>query len=131
MRAAIYFLSIIFVVPAWAEETQTEGYGDCLDKLAPINNAAVYSCSGQTKRAALAKIEYLLDKLKNSLDDAHLSHLATSQVAWERYVEQQCKLQGFYIGSPMNGVCPMNKALDRIEDLEFLLHNGFFPTAKN
>jgi uncharacterized protein YecT (DUF1311 family) len=131
MRAAIYFLIITFAVSAWAEETQTEGYGDCIDKFAPINNAAVYSCSGNEKRAALAKIEQLLNKLENSLDEVHFNHLANSQVAWEQYVEQQCKLQGYYIGSPMHSVCPMNKALDRVDDLEFLLQAGYFPNAKN
>ena len=131
MRAVIFLLSITIAVSALAGEVHEDGYENCLDKLAPINNAAVYSCSGNEKRAALAKIEQLLNKLENSLDEVHFNHLATSQVAWEQYVEQQCKLQGYYIGSPMHSVCPMNKALDRVDDLEFLLQEGYFPNAKN
>ena len=82
-------------------------------------------------RTALAKIEQLLNKLKNSLDEAHFSHLAKSQVAWEQYVEQHCKLEGYYVGSPMHSVCPMYKTFDRIDELESLLQQGYFPRVKN
>ena len=81
--------------------------------------------------AALAKIQQLLNKLENSLDAVHFNHLATSQVALEQYVEQHCKLEGYYVGSPMHSVCPMNKALDRIDELESRLQQGYFPRAKN
>jgi len=131
MRAAVFLLIMTIAVDTRAGEIQADGYEDCIDKLAPINNAAVYSCSGQAMRTTLVKIEQLLNKLENSLDEVHFNHLANSQVAWEQYVEQQCKLQGYYIGSPMHSVCPMNKALDRVDDLEFLLQEGYFPNAKN
>ena len=130
MRAATFLLSMSIVVSTLADEIQADGYENCINKLAPINNAAVYSCSGQVERSALAKIKQLLNKLENSLDETHFNHLAKSQVAWAKYVEQHCKLQGYYIGSPMHSVCPMNKALDRIDDLEILLEQGYFPNAK-
>ena len=131
MRFVTFLLSMNIAVSALAGEIHAEGYENYLDKLAPINNAAVYSCSGNEKRAALAKIEQLLSKLENSLDEVHFNHLATSQVAWEQYVEQHCKLEGYYVGSPMHSVCPMYKTFDRIDELESLLQQGYFPRAKN
>ena len=85
MRAAIFLLSMSIVVSAWADEIQADGYENCINQLAPINNAAVYSCSGQVERSALAKIKHLLNKLENRLDEAHFNQLANCQVAWAQY----------------------------------------------
>ncbi len=122
MRATLIALMLILASQASAEDQYMDLYSDCLDKSGPTNNSGVFGCARETEENALEQIDLLLLDLKEALyDDYERNILMQGQQAWENYIQIQCKLEGTAIGSPMYAYCPMEKAIDRVKQLQRLL----------
>lgn len=97
-------------------------YSECTNKYKSMNNSVVYECSGyadqQYKSAmnkAYSKIYKSLKTNGRSLDDAE--SFEKSQLGWLDYRDQQCNLEGSYIGSPALPFCLQSKNKERAEEL--------------
>lgn len=130
MRNRLLFLSLmlsmLWVVPNVQAEMPEEYkalYQSCVDEYDTFNNSVLADCSLRVSDEVNAKIAVLYNKIHQTLsadlpEDA--ADFAKAHQAWLEYKEQQCRLAASYIGSPMYFYCPMNKEVERLQELQEL-----------
>ncbi len=108
-----------------------EQYSNCVDESDFIDNATIYSCSQYVSDDVLLQIDKVYGKIKKELnksgkldkwDKEQIQEFKSSQEAWLQYRDKQCKLEGFYIGSPYYTLCPMYMNINRLSELKTLLN---------
>ena len=107
-------------------------YSQCVDdiiqqlKLGNINNAVVEICSTKTKTLYAKQIVQVWDQIKKQSQEykqpERYQDIMKSQQLWKNFVDQECRNAGAYIGSPMYEFCPMQKYVERLEQLEEYLN---------
>jgi uncharacterized protein YecT (DUF1311 family) len=102
-------------------------YNDCLQASEGLTNSLVTACAEGVSDVAKKQMNLTYQRLylklqKASPEDAQ--QLEEAQKAWLVYRNAHCAMQGTHIGSPMYYTCPMERNIDRLVELEFLLDNG-------
>lgn len=114
MRIGLIVVLMFFAVKAVSEEDYWDLYNKCMDNLGAPNNGNVGYCTSIINEMTAKRIDFLIAELKPTLDEIHLNKLSSSQEAWQIYKDNQCDLQGIYIGSPMFSYCRMTMSIERI-----------------
>ena len=114
MRIGLIVVLMFFAVKAVSEEDYWDLYNKCMDNLGAPNNGNVGYCTSIINEMTAKRIDFLIAKFKPTLDEIYLNKLSTSQEAWQIYKDNQCDLQGIYIGSPMFSYCRMTMSIERI-----------------
>ncbi|MGE9762728.1 lysozyme inhibitor LprI family protein [Pseudomonas sp. PDM20] len=84
----------------------------------------VHACADDISRRVNAEMVQKLKSLRKAyVEEApqDVERLDESQRFWESYRDMQCELSGVHIGSPMYSVCPMEKAIQRLKEINYLL----------
>ena len=120
------------LVFAKTQDKAIDPYSQCVDdiiqqlKLGNINNAVVEICSTRTKTLDAKQIVQVLDQIKKQSQEykqlERYQDIMKSQQLWKNFVDQECRNAGAYIGSPMYEFCPMQKYVERLEQLEEYLN---------
>lgn len=116
------------LVFAKTQDKAIDPYSQCVDdiiqqlKLGNINNAVVEICSTRTKTLYAKQIVQVLDQIKKQSQEYkqldRYQDIMKSQQLWKKFVDQECRNASAYIGSPMYEFCPMQKYVERLEQLE-------------
>jgi len=99
-------------------------YESCISKNPQISNMVIHSCAERVSEAVNVEIKAALKSLKGSYSKdalADIDKLNASQELWIKYRDAQCELAGTHIGSPMLSLCPMQKNIQRLKELNDLL----------
>lgn len=97
-------------------------YSECMSKYKTANNSRIYECTGYADQKYKSAMNKAYNKIYKSLKtDGQYSTDADSfeksQLGWLDYRNQQCFLEGRYIGSPAAPLCIASKNKDRAEEL--------------
>lgn len=97
-------------------------YSECMSKYQTINNAKIYECTGYADKKYKSAMNKAYNKIYKSLktndrDAADAANFEKSQLGWLDYRDQQCHLEGMYIGSPAHPICLSTKNKARAEEL--------------
>lgn len=96
-------------------------YESCINKSKAINNSVIYDCAETTseKVKTLINLTYkqLYTKFQKQQSSEALRLLETEQKTWLNYRNASCDFDGYFIGSPMYSICPMNFNIDRLATL--------------
>ncbi|MDE4454625.1 lysozyme inhibitor LprI family protein [Psychrobacter sp. DAB_AL62B] len=114
------FISILSVTSANAE--LKDYYSECMSKYKTINNSKIYECTGYADQKYKSTMNKAYNKIYKSLkgngrDSADAESFEKSQLGWLDYRDQQCALEGMYIGSPALPLCVSSKNKERAEEL--------------
>lgn len=120
---------LLAVSPCWVLastdlDAYSKTYQDCLSKAENLDNMVVHACAGDILGKVNAEMVQKLKSLRKAyLEEApqDVEKLDDSQKFWESYKDMQCELSGIHIGSPMYSVCPMEKAIQRLKEINDLL----------
>ena len=96
-------------------------YSSCADANGPLNNSVVYLCADKVIEIAQRDAEEKISALRRTNLKQDIEVLLEAQELWAAYVQEQCELQGKYVGSAMVSYCPMLKWIERNEELDLLL----------
>ena len=120
------------LVFAKTQDKAIDPYSQCVDdiiqqlKLGNINNTVVEICSTRTKTLYAKQIVQVWDQIKKQSQEykqlERYQDIMKSQQLWKNFVDQECRNAGAYIGSPMYEFCPMQKYVERLEQLEEYLN---------
>ena len=120
------------LVFAKTQDKAIDPYSQCVDdiiqqlKLGNINNAVVEIFSTRTKTLYAKQIVQVLDQIKKQSQEYkqldRYQDIMKSQQLWKKFVDQECRNASAYIGSPMYEFCPMQKYVERLEQLEEYLN---------
>ena len=133
LKTAVLIMACLStLVFAKTQDKAIDPYSQCVDdiiqqlKLGNINNAVVEICSTRTKTVYAKQIVQLLDQIKKQSQEykqpERYQDIMKSQQLWKNFVDQECRNAGAYIGSPMYEFCPMQKYVERLEQLEEYLN---------
>ena len=97
-------------------------YSECMSKYKTINNSKIYECTGYADQKYKSTMNTAYNKIYKSLkgngrDSADAESFEKSQLGWLDYRDQQCALEGMYIGSPAQPLCISSKNKERAEEL--------------
>ena len=130
--AVLIMVCLSTLVFAKTQDKAIDPYSQCVDdiiqqlKLGNINNAVVEICSTRTKTLYAKQIVQVLDQIKKQSQEYkqldRYQDIMKSQQLWKNFVDQECRNAGAYIGSPMYEFCPMQKYVERLEQLEEYLN---------
>ena len=114
------FISILSVTSANAE--LKDYYSECMSKYKTINNSKIYECTGYADQKYKSAMNKAYNKIYKSLkvdgrDSTDAESFEKSQLGWLDYRDQQCGLEGMYIGSPALPLCVSSKNKERAEEL--------------
>ncbi|SLJ83678.1 lysozyme inhibitor LprI family protein [Psychrobacter sp. DAB_AL43B] len=114
------FISILSVTSANAE--LKDYYSECMSKYKTINNSKIYECTGYADQKYKSTMNKAYNKIYKSLkvngrDSTDAESFEKSQLGWLDYRDQQCGLEGMYIGSPALPLCVSSKNKERAEEL--------------
>ena len=114
------FISILSVTSANAEFK--DYYSECMSKYKTINNSKIYECTGYADQKYKSAMNKAYNKIYKSLkvngqDSTDAESFEKSQLGWLDYRDQQCGLEGMYIGSPALPLCVSSKNKERAEEL--------------
>ena len=114
------FISILSVTSANAE--LKDYYSECMSKYKTINNSKIYECTGYADQKYKSTMNKAYNKIYKSLkvngrDSTDAESFKKSQLGWLDYRDQQCGLEGMYIGSPALPLCVSSKNKERAEEL--------------
>lgn len=100
-------------------------YQRCLNKEKYINNGLIYECTERVNEQVKKAINSTYQKLQKKFGDDSYSKekFDNAQKAWIAYRDAECEFAGHYIGSPMYAICPMEKNIDRLKEMQELLKN--------
>lgn len=105
-------------------EDYSKAYQDCLLNAGQLNNSVIHACAGNISRRVGLEITERLHLLRDIYSSEALQDvdkLNESQEAWLSYRDAQCDLSGIHIGSPMYSLCPMEKGIQRLNEINDLL----------
>ena len=113
-------ISILSMTSANAE--LQDYYSECMSKYKTINNSKIYECTGYADQKYKSTMNTAYNKIYKSLkstgrDSTDAGSFEKSQLGWLDYRDQQCALEGMYIGSPAQPLCISSKNKERAEEL--------------
>lgn len=113
-------ISVVSMTSANAE--LKDYYNECMSKYETINNSRLYECAGYAdpkyKNAMNKAYNKIYKSLKaNGRNATDADSFEKSQLGWLDYRNQQCGLEGMYIGSPAHPLCLASKNKARAEEL--------------
>ncbi|WP_447754233.1 lysozyme inhibitor LprI family protein [Pseudomonas nicosulfuronedens] len=124
VKIVVGFLLLFCAAVYSKEEDYQEGYDSCVSKHAEINNMIIGSCSERISEDVFSQINNRLKELRDMYSEnapEDIERLNKSQESWLLYRNAQCDLEGSHIGSPMLSLCPMQKNIQRLKEINGLL----------
>ena len=97
-------------------------YSECMSKYEHVNNSRIYECTGYADQNYKSAMNKAYSKIYKSLktdgrNSSDAADFEKSQLGWLDYRDQQCGLEGMYIGSPAHPLCISSKNKERAEEL--------------
>lgn len=99
-------------------------YDFCLSKTPQLDNLVIHLCAERISEAVNKEITIALGSLRKiyaEIAPQDVGKLDESHENWVAYRDSQCELAGTHIGSPMLSVCPMQKNIQRLKEVNDLL----------
>lgn len=98
-------------------------YSNCIDENGGPTNGTVAACANRTADIITTEIEATLSEVHSKLEKQFPEEakvLISSQQDWITYRDGHCHLLSMFSGGAMEGYCPMQLNLKRLEQLKEL-----------
>lgn len=125
-------ITALISFPAWSdtgpltEVHHLSIYSSCVEEMGGPTNGSVAACANKTANIASTDINSTLNRIQNKLEQNFPEEnkvLINSQRNWITYRNEHCHLMSMFAGGAMEGYCPMQLNLQRLEEVIELEHN--------